>query len=296
MATFVCPMRTSLYITAQALMNSRQVAETRVQYTAPNDNVKRSDPLKAFQRQVKPNFETELFAPIQYPRAISQFQDVIEDLANPDKMQVKVHIGGKPVTVSYNITESGAASEMVAFGRGGSYPHLVGVIDKYKDNLGIDDAQVAADIQNALQNKPLSQQDEAYEKFVARMTWLLFGTESGRNPATLLTAPIMLDMIKKNPDMSFETFLNDSSFDASKPSKGGGLFPMSFKGAVPASRSLYEDNRYPGPKGAPDEIAEMEARETALLEAWAKQNKIKPKDVPKALAKLAENTYGVPIQ
>lgn len=296
MATFVCPMRSSLYVTAHALMNSKQVAETRVQYTAPNDNVKRSDPLKAFQRQVKPNFQTEIVAPIQYPRAIIQFQDVIEDLENPDKMQVKVQIGGKPVTVSYNISESGAASEMVAFGRGGSYPHLVTVVDKYKEKLGLEDADIAADIQNALQNKPLSLQDEAYEKFVARMTWLLFGTESGRNPVTLLTAPMMLDMIQKNPDMTFATFLDDKQFDANQPSKGGGLFPMSFKGAVPASRSIYEDNRYPGPKGTPEDIAEMEARETALLNAWAKQNKIKQQDIPKALGKLAEKTYGVPLQ
>ena len=106
----------------------------------------------------------------------------------------------------------------------------------------------------------------------------------------------MPDMIQKHPDMTFATFLDDTQFAATQPSKGGGLFPMSFKGAVPASRSIYEDNRYPGPKGTPEDIAEMEARETALLNAWAKQNKIKQQDIPKALGKLAEKTYGVPLQ
>jgi hypothetical protein len=295
MATFSCPIRTALYKAAKALLEHPQVAAARLPFTAPNDDNFYETPMDAFDREVTPNVEVTLDSPIDYPRAIIDFQDMLEVLDNPDKMQARIVINDKPVTVSYKVTESGAFTETVAFGPGGSYAHLSGVINNQKKNLGLTDAQIASDISNALQGNPLSKQDEAYEKFVARMTWLLFGTESGRNPATLLTAPMMLDLIQNN-NMTFANFLNDDNYDVADPSKGGGLFPMSFKGAVPASRSLYPGNRYAGPAGSAEEMAEMASRETALLRLWSDAKGVPPNQAGPALAELARKTYGVPLQ
>lgn len=142
----------------------------------------------------------------------------------------------------------------------GSYKDLSDKIDAIKAALKIEDKQIAKWVKNCLKGSSLeidglkTDQKEEIKEFIASVTYLLFGTEVARNPASILMHQMMLDLIEGGKN-SFKDF-----FDNAQKEYKGGLMPMSAKGAISAARLANKEffqhlpyqYQYPGVEGDND--------------------------------------------
>ncbi|MGH3117618.1 MAG: phage tail protein, partial [Gaiellales bacterium] len=110
---------------------------------------------------------------------------------------------------------------------------------------------------------------------LAAVTFLMFGRESARNPANLVFAPMTLDLVERS-NVSWRTALNrrGSLRQGGDPSRSGGIFPMSFRGASRAAADI-EAGGIPSSLTDPKERSRRERnmrilvrREIALSERW----------------------------
>lgn len=290
-AKLPCPPQSPLVPLGLAILDDEKVKGAVLQEVLPK--VGKSFPSAIVKRRQSKEALFGLNQPKHFPKAIIEFRKRLADLAEqkPASEWVKVLVNDLPVATKLGVGSQGGITELVAFDEGHTYADVSDKITNFAKENGLKDADVANDIMKTFKGEEITNGDDAYKQFLARTTYLLFVTESSRNPATLLTTPMMLDMVSSG-DKSFKEFLNDPAYKDEK--LAGGLFPMSFVGAVPASRSV--GSPYPGPTGSRKEVAQYTEREAEFLEAWAEKQGIDPTDqaaVMAAAKDFADKTYGL---
>lgn len=211
------------------------------------------------------------------------------------------------------ITTTGARSDLV--NNLGSYNDIYKAISDIKSLINLEIAQKGSSINNAdiarwirqllngettglftYQDKTPLPVESKYlkklSKFCVNLTFLLFGTESVRNPASLITQQMMLDLILSG-DLTWKQALAD---DAKMQNFGGGDMPMSMgshkvkvvkKGKeketiikaepVASARSLHKEYantmlypyQYPGEtQNSLDKIKALSQREASITQKW----------------------------
>jgi hypothetical protein len=158
----------------------------------------------------------------------------------------------------------------------GTYPAISKELEVLAQGSGgLSNAQLAQGMQELIQTGKLPdalaaqpgedlntrKQKKKLQKKLTRLTWLMFGTESERNPATIATAPMTLELIAKGK-MSWQDAFDSKPMSSTdgKYVGGGGAFPMSMKDAVPASRRVDQDAN---PQTFPKRNGEVATAETA---------------------------------
>lgn len=132
---------------------------------------------------------------------------------------------------------------------GNPYPALIEIFAEIREG-GFTDKQIAAETLKVFQGTPPLEVNPVLGGFLGDLVWLLFGLEPARNAATVLTTPMMLELIHSQ-GMRFDEFFEDARYQIGL---GGGLYPMSVPGAG---------------GDAPEVIDEVAAREAMLLRIWA---------------------------
>lgn len=149
------------------------------------------------------------------------------------------------------------------------------------------------------------------QKLCVNLASLILGTESARNPASLITQQMMLDLIISG-DLSWETALAD---EAKKQAYGGGAMPMSmgtYEGGikkegdspsklkaepVPCARKLQEEYgpylvhpyRYPGESQSnSSKTEELRKREFEIVKKWADKFAPKANTLAETITKIRE--------
>lgn len=135
-------------------------------------------------------------------------------------------------------------------GKGGAYKNIASTIMNIKSKLQIGDKLIAQWILDTLKSKQdifskyyNPKQESELKEFISTLTYLLFGTEAVRNPASLIIHQMMLELIiSSNKDW---TFLKVFTTDDGETS--GGKMPMSQEriknpdvGAVDVSRFMHK--------------------------------------------------------
>jgi hypothetical protein len=174
----------------------------------------------------------------------------------------------------------------------GTYPEISKELEVLAQGSGgLSNAQLAQGMQELIQTGKLPdalaaqpgedlntrKQKKKLQKKLTRLTWLMFGTESQRNPATIATAPMTLELIAKGKMDWKEAFDSRPQIEDGKFVGGGGAFPMSMQDAVPASRRVDADAnpqtfpKRPGGVGTAETANELRQREIDLVVRWVNQ-------------------------
>jgi hypothetical protein len=238
-----------------------------------------------------------LTGPEYFPAAAMYYRNAPRSQPKPPKTasarQEKIQIGSEPTIVSETQKQSNKGTPSEKVNGLGTYPEISKELEVLAQGSGgLSNAQLAQAMQeliqtgklpDALAKKPgedlnTRRQKEKLQKKLTRLSWLMFGTESERNPATIATAPMTLELIAKGKMDWKEAF--DSKPQISKDGKfvgGAGAFPMSMKDAVPASRRVDDDanpQTFPkrtGEVGTKETANELRQREIDLVVRWVNE-------------------------
>lgn len=135
-------------------------------------------------------------------------------------------------------------------GKGGAYKNIALTIESIKNKLKIKDSEIAQWVQKTLKGQTnifpkdyTSKQKLELQEFIPALTYLLFGTEAVRNPASLIIHQMMLELIISDQEGKW-TFSN--AFISENGKVSGGKMPMSQKridkpdiGAVDVARFMH---------------------------------------------------------
>lgn len=288
MATQSCPQSTLLHKVAKGVLDSDPVQDAMMDLSPLDEEMEYDPAIIDFSDKAKPEIEMELDSEVAYPAAVLALRQMTDIAAAEEAtgFRPRFGIGDEVVKSTVRVSTKGSRTDFIhAHSQGGSYPAL----SKELAKLDMSDQEIAAGIRSIVQGQDPSKVSEENGPLLADLAALFFVTEPSRNQATVATAPMMLDLIE-NHGMSFQQFLDDKKFDTN--GLGGGLFPMSFRGAVPASRSLTGPESYPGPLGKEKQTEEMLLREKELVNTWLKANKVKPPGT-KEIQSFVNKTYGL---
>jgi hypothetical protein len=212
--------------------------------------------------------ELTLDGPPTYPAAVLYYREMVEGAMEEGggSIRSRLEIGEETVKATVRATAKSRIDFVHMHSKGGSYKALSNHIDRIKYDYGMTDADLAKAVDQVLQGaSPSEVVDPDLAPFVADLTWLFYGVETARNPATLVTSAMTMDLIKSG-NLSFADAL---AVPGQK--MGGGVFPMSFQGATRASRYFPNVKEvYPGPDPSVQEANELCAREAALVDRWLK--------------------------
>jgi hypothetical protein len=134
-----------------------------------------------------------------------------------------------------------------------NYLSIANTIENIQGKLGVTDQHIVKLIRSTLTNDitthildsvpkwaTCSPRDKKeFSEFIGNLTYLLFGTEAVRNPASLIIHQMMLDLIDSNSNLTFSV-----AFYHNEPNEvkqfSGGVMPMSQLGAVEACRLIHD--------------------------------------------------------
>lgn len=163
--------------------------------------------------------------------------------------------------------------------RGGAYSH----IQNRLSHLDLSDSEIASAMMRVVTDQELPdhiEPDSPVGQEITHGAWLIFGTESARNPANLVLAKMTLDLVAHGK-ISLERALNDPRL---ANQGAGGVLPMTMEGAVAASRDIetyvantrgqeptyhrHPDSQYRASSPDLDLKDEMARREINILVQW----------------------------
>jgi hypothetical protein len=207
-------------------------------------------------------------------------QDTITRLFTLDQNSKKSH------SSTFTLYISGKRNEKVI--ALGTYEKISQHIDKYTTKYKLDDSSIAMMIVNIINGKKLDLSEnigvakEYVKDFITNLTYLLFVTEVGRNPASLLIHRMALDLVISEKCTLAEVFK---------------LIPMSMVGAVSFSRWQHHNYKtvasykYDQDNGNDDndkgnQVSEFIKMETDILKKWLLNEEIEDNNLEFILAKL----------
>jgi hypothetical protein len=205
------------------------------------------------------------------------------------KTQPWVELGERIVKSTMRTTAGSRIDFVHMHSKGGSYQALSNHIDAIKKDYGLSDADLANSVAKIFNGaKPDEAINPELAPFAADLTWLLFGVEVERNPATMITSAMVVDMISSGK-MSFQDALAADGMNL-----GGGMFPMSFQGATRAGRQFPNAlKKYPGPAPSDEEKLQLCVREAALVDKWLQNQPPSDKTPEEQVKEFAGKIYQV---
>jgi hypothetical protein len=148
----------------------------------------------------------------------------------------------------------------------GTYPEITKDVAGIMKDTGMNDKEVAQAIMTLARGGRLSPKLSEHTAKMGGVAMLMFGREAARNPATVVMAPMALQLIAKGK-MSWKDMLSGS-----RSQHGGGAFPMSMEGAAAAARGLEAELAGEAPSavdgGTKKTRKELARREIALATGW----------------------------
>lgn len=190
-----------------------------------------------------------------------------------------------------------------------TYETIGEYIKKIQEDLSITDSEIVQYIRLILSGNVITLEHEnkalvkEIQRTITRITYLIFGSEVVRNPASLICNQMMLDLIQhENEEWSWElAFTGKPNY---KDKADGGDMPMSMKEAVQSARALNKRFAsklpcfywYEGPESGRAE--ELFNRELIVFSHWKKYIHPGVKNVQKTIESIleaCERWYGVSI-
>lgn len=187
--------------------------------------------------------------------------------------------------------------------QGGKYPALwLDYQNLTKDNYGLNDKKLAqlvrGNLVGGLINDDLKALLLSVKTFVAKVTYLLFGCEVARNPASLIAHQMMLDLIISGKE-EWKYFFGEAEKVAGKvKEKSKPNMPMAAEGAVPQARNLHHifgdympwPYKYQGVEADPSPLLKSQNQ---LVEKWLRAKNINPIFLEEALILSCEDWYNI---
>lgn len=168
-------------------------------------------------------------------------------------------------------------------------------------NHRINDKTIAQWVREKLAGEAFALEDELdiarldvdkLNQFITDFTYLLFGCEVARNPASLVMHQMMLDLILSEK-LTWAACLTEES----------PKMPMAMGGAVQAARRSHEDfknylpwaYKYEGEANA-QQRDQLLSQENELFEQWLKHKNINPEFAQEALLIACKDWYGIDMR